>query len=78
MLKGKGSNVVRSIIAVVITALIFAFSHSSIRYFDVTDLLANIPIFMLGLTVTALYWKTDNILCPILVHACINSFGSLG
>lgn len=78
VLKGKGSNVVRSIVAVVITALIFAFSHSSIRYFDVTDLLANIPIFMLGLTLTALYWKTDNILCPILVHVCINSFGSLG
>ena len=77
-LQGKEKRIVRSITAVLITALIFAVSHCSFIHFSVQDLLANIPILMLGLTLTTLRWKTDNILCPIIVHVLINTIGSLG
>ncbi|MBR3824057.1 MAG: CPBP family intramembrane metalloprotease [Lachnospiraceae bacterium] len=77
-LKGRGKSIVRSIAAILLSSMIFAFSHTSIIDFGVTDLLANIPILMLGLTVTTLYWRTDNIFCPIIVHIVINTIGTLG
>lgn len=46
--------------------------------FTFNDLLANIPILMLGLTLATLRWKTGNILCPMLVHAVINVIGASG
>lgn len=77
-LKGRGKGIVRSIAAILLSSLIFAFSHTSIIDFSVTDMLSNIPILMLGLTVTTLYWRTDNIFCPIIVHIVINTIGTLG
>lgn len=77
-LKGRGKSIVRSIAAILLSSMIFAFSHTSIIDFSVTDMLANIPILMLGLTVTTLYWRTDNIFCPIIVHIIINTIGTLG
>ncbi len=77
-LKGRGKSIIRSIAAILLSSMIFAFSHTSIIDFSVTDMLANIPILMLGLTVTTLYWRTDNIFCPIIVHIVINTIGTLG
>ena len=67
-----------SIIAVILTSLLFAFMHVSIDEFSLNDLLANIPIFILGLSLATLRWKTNNILCSILVHIVINSIGTFG
>jgi len=77
-LKGRGKSIVRSIAAILLSSMIFAFSHTSIIDFSVTDMLANIPILMLGLVVTTLYWRTDNLICPVIVHIIINTIGTLG
>ncbi|MBQ1992205.1 MAG: CPBP family intramembrane metalloprotease [Clostridia bacterium] len=77
-LKGKEGNTIRGVFAVVLTSLLFAFAHVSVIGFTVDDLLANIPVFMLGLSITALYFKTDNIICSILLHIIINSYALLG
>jgi len=74
---GSKREVLRSILAVVLSSLVFAFMHVSHIDFSFYDLFANIPILMLGLTLAALRWKADNILCPILVHIVINSIGTL-
>ena len=77
-LKGKEGNTIRGVFAVVLTSLLFAIAHVSVIGFTVDDLLANIPVFMLGLSITALYFKTDNIICSILLHIIINSYATLG
>lgn len=78
VLKGKVSNTIRGVFAILLTSLLFAFAHVSVIGFTVDDLLANIPVFMLGLSITALYFKTDNIICSILLHIIINSYATLG
>jgi membrane protease YdiL (CAAX protease family) len=77
-LKGKVSNTIRGVFAILLTSLLFAFAHVSVIGFTVDDLLANIPVFMLGLSLTAVYFKTDNIICSILLHIIINSYATLG
>ncbi|MBQ8175878.1 MAG: CPBP family intramembrane metalloprotease [Oscillospiraceae bacterium] len=77
-IKGNGNSTVRAILAVALTALIFMFNHVNYSSFNVADLLANVPIGMLGLSLGALYWKTDNIFCPILVHVAMNSIATFG
>lgn len=71
-LRGKENHLVRNIAAVIISSLIFAFSHVSIANFTVGDMLANIPIMMVGMSFSVLYWKTGNIFCTIVVHMIIN------
>ena len=72
-LAGEKNNTKRNVIAVILTALIFAIMHVTFVGFNFYDLLANLPVFMIGLTVTLMYLKTGNILCPILVHMVINT-----
>lgn len=69
---------VRNIATVLLVAIIFTFMHISFMDFSVSDLLANIPIFILGLTLTVLRLKTSNIICPILVHIAVNCVGRFG
>ena len=77
-LKGKEGNTIRGVFDILLTSLLFAIAHVSVIGFTVDDLLANIPVFMLGLSITALYFKTDNIICSILLHIIINSYATLG
>ncbi len=77
MLKGKENSIIRNIIAVILTSSIFAFMHVSLADFSVTDMIANIPILMLGLTLTTLRCKTDNILCSVIVHISINVIATI-
>ncbi len=77
-IKGNRNNTARAILALTLTALIFMFSHVNYSSFNVADLLANVPIGMLGLSLGALYWKTDNIFCPLLVHVAMNSIATFG
>ncbi|MBR3920675.1 MAG: CPBP family intramembrane metalloprotease [Oscillospiraceae bacterium] len=77
MLKGKENSIIRNIIAVILTSFIFAFMHVSLFDFSVTDMVANIPILMLGLTLTTLRCKTDNILCSVIVHIGINVIATI-
>ncbi len=76
-IRGKGNRLIRNIAAVIISSVIFAFSHASFTSFTIGDLLANIPIMMVGISFSVLYWKTGNILCTILVHMIINIIGVL-
>ena len=77
MLKGEGNSMIGNIIAVILTSFIFAFMHVSLVDFSVTDMVANIPILMLGLTLTTLRCKTDNILCSVIVHIGINVIATI-
>lgn len=45
---------------------------------DMVAVLLSALILALGSTTAALYWKTDNIICPILLHIAINSIGTFG
>ena len=76
--QGEKNRVVRSIVAIFLSAMFFALMHVSLEEFGVNELLANIPIFLLGLTLATLRWKTDNIFCSVLVHIVINSIGTFG
>lgn len=76
-LGGKENRLIRNIAAAIISSVFFAFSHVSLTHFTVGDLLANIPIMMVGISFSVLYWKTGNILCTILVHMIINIIGVL-
>jgi len=78
LIKGNGNNTVRAILALALTTLFFMFNHVNYSSFSVADLLANVPIGMLGLSLGALYWKTDNIFCPILLHIVMNSIATFG
>lgn len=71
-LRGKENRLIRNIVAVIISSVIFAFSHVSLNHFTIGDMLANIPIMMAGISYSVLYLKTGNILCTILVHMVIN------
>lgn len=77
MLKGKENSIIRNIIAVILTSFIFAFMHVSFVDFSVADMIANIPILMLGLALTILRCKTDNILCSVIVHIGINVIATI-
>ena len=77
MLKGKENSIIRNIISVIITSFIFAFMHVSFIDFSIADMIANIPILMLGLTLTVLRCKTDNILCSVIVHIGINVIATI-
>ncbi|MBP0959792.1 MAG: CPBP family intramembrane metalloprotease [Oscillospiraceae bacterium] len=77
ILKGKESGIIKNIIAVILTSFIFAFMHVSFIDFSVADMIANIPILMLGLALTILRCKTDNILCSVIVHIGINVIATI-
>ena len=77
MLKGEVNSMIGNIIAVILTSFIFAFMHVSLVDFSVTDMIANIPILMLGLMLTMLRCKTDNILCSVIVHIGINVIATI-
>lgn len=77
MLKGEENSMIRNIIAVILTSFVFAFMHVSLVDFSVTDMIANIPILMLGLTLTILRCKTDNILCSVILHIGINVIATI-
>ena len=72
-LVGEKTNTKRNILAIILTAVIFALMHVSFAGFTFSDLLANMPVFVIGLTLTFLYFKTGNILCPIIVHVIVNT-----
>ena len=72
-LVGEKTNTKRNILAIILTAVIFVLMHVSFVGFTFTDLLANMPVFVIGLTLTFLYFKTGNILCPIIVHVIVNT-----
>lgn len=77
MLKGKENSIIRNIIAVILVSFIFAFMHVSLIDFGIADVVANIPILMLGLTLTMLRCKADNILCSVIVHIGINVIATI-
>lgn len=61
--------------AVVFSALIFALYHCDIAIFlnmEFSQILAVIPLFFMGLGLAYIQAKTQDILCPVLVHMIIN------
>lgn len=59
-------------LAVICTSLIFAFSHLSYNSISAKELLALIPYFILGFGLAISYVRSDNLLCPIIIHMLIN------
>lgn len=61
--------------ALVFSALIFALYHCDIVIFlnmEFSQILAVIPLFFMGLGLAYVQAKTQDILCPVLVHMIIN------
>lgn len=61
--------------AVVFSALIFALYHCDIVIFlnmEFSQILAEIPLFFMGLGLAYTQEKTADIVCPVLVHMIIN------
>ena len=59
--------------AVVFSALIFALYHCDIFLnMEFSQILAEIPLFFMGLGLAYTQEKTADIVCPVLVHMIIN------
>lgn len=81
ILRGNKKNVGRILCAMCITAIIFGVIHCNLQTLiqkDYIHLLAYTPQMVMGLLLTILYEKTDNIFCPYVVHMMINMIASSG
>lgn len=76
-LRGKKKNVIRCILASVITSVLFALYHCDLNIFielDVQQMLSVLPLFFMGIGLTYTQEKTSNLICPIITHIVINMF----
>ncbi len=71
-LKGEGSGKVRTVIAIIVGAVLFGLIHCDFTNFSVTEILAVIPQMLMGLMFGIAYVLSDNIFCSIAVHMVIN------
>lgn len=76
-LKGEGSGKVRTVISIVVGAVLFGMIHCDINNLSVTDILSVIPQMLMGLMFGIAYVLSDNIFCPIAVHMVINIIATL-
>lgn len=76
-LKGEKSGKVRTVIAIIVGAVLFGMIHCDLSNLTVTDVLSVIPQMLMGLMFGIAYVLSDNILCPIAVHMVINIIATI-
>ncbi len=76
-MKGEGSGKVRTVIAIIVGAVLFGLIHCDFRNFSVTEILAVIPQMLMGLMFGIAYVLSDNIFCSIAVHMVINIIATI-
>jgi len=75
-LKGEKSGKVRTVIAIIVGAVLFGMIHC-IYNLSVTDILSVIPQMLMGLMFGIAYVLSDNIFCPIAIHMVINIIATI-
>ncbi len=76
-LKGEKSGKVRTVIAIIVGAVLFGMIHCDLSNLTVTDVLSVIPQMLMGIMFGIAYVLSDNILCPIAVHMVINIIATI-
>lgn len=76
-LKGEKSGKVRTVIAIIVGAVLFGMIHCDLSNLTVTDVLSVIPQMLMGLMFGIAYVLSDNILCPIAIHMVINIIATI-
>lgn len=76
-LKGEESGKVRTVIAIIVGAVLFGLIHCNFTDFSVTEILAVIPQMLMGLMFGIAYALSDNIFCSIAVHMVINIIATI-
>lgn len=76
-LKGEKSGKVRTVIAIIVGAVLFGMIHCDINNLSVTDILSVIPQMLMGLMFGIAYVLSDNIFCPIAIHMVINIIATI-
>ncbi len=76
-LKGEGSGKVRTVISIIVGAVLFGMIHCNFSNLSVTEILTVIPQMLMGFMFGIAYVLSDNIFCPIAVHMVINIIATL-
>lgn len=76
-LKGEKSGKVRTVIAIIVGAVLFGMIHCDLSNLTVTDVLSVIPQMLMGLMFGIAYVLSDNILCPIAIYMVINIIATI-
>lgn len=71
----KNNNKKKEWLSIILSSLIFALMHVQTPSF--TDVLANLPVFVLGCVIAHLYIKTDNLICSSIHHITINTISTV-
>lgn len=74
IIRGTGESKVRGIIAIIIGGAVFGMVHMSHITFQ--EFVMCVPLMLEGTAICFLYYKTDNILCPMIVHMGMNALAS--
>lgn len=80
-LRKERRSISRIIVDILVIGLIFGLYHCDFAYVfsgGYEEVVSCIPVMVMGIGVTALYEKTGNILCPIMLHIAINALSILG
>ncbi len=76
-LKGEGSGKVRTVISIIVGAVLFGMIHCDMNNLSVTGILAVTPQMLMGLMFGIAYVLSDNIFCPVAVHMVINIIATI-
>ncbi len=76
-LKGERSGKVRTVISIIVGAVLFGMIHCDMNNLSVTGILAVTPQMLMGLMFGIAYVLSDNIFCPIAVHMIINIIATI-
>ncbi len=76
-LKGERSGKVRTVISIIVGAVLFGMIHCDMNNLSVTGILAVTPQMLMGLMFGIAYVLSDNIFCPVAVHMVINIIATI-
>ena len=65
-------------IAIIIVSLLFAVYHADFQSMKNIQILAYLPLFFLGIGLSYLYERTNNVFTPLIVHILLNILASSG
>ena len=76
-IKGEESGKVRTVISIIIGAILFGMIHCNYMELSVIEILTVIPQMLMGLMFGIVYVLSNNILCPIVVHMIITVIATI-
>ena len=77
IIKGEGPGKVRTVISVIVGAVLFGMIHCNYMNFSAMEILTVIPQMLMGLMFGIVYVLSNNIFCPIVVHMIINVIATI-